>query len=387
MWSALVVSRMTGRPSDGFYRLARELRPEYANLSDDQLWQQERRRCYDPASAGSEQPRDLATPLFPDSLYRSACGFARTALQHHAAGDHLRVAIDAVTALEHLAKACLANRSPALLVEFRGSDSGNFASLLQLLSLPTGGPVRPLRTVGVQGALERVKVFVPPKVSWTDLQALMEIRNGTVHAAEDADVEERLVAAFVQHTDTLLTDLGRSRAEFWDRQTEMADVLLTAAGDKAASRVELRIAQARANFDAKYGHLAAEVLEVARRLAAPEAIVNEQVPCQCPACGSLGAARGVPQFTWRFEDPVEGERFYKGQLTEWFAPAAFTCQLCGVHLDSPAELSAAGMSLRMNDKTTTFDVDAEEEAAAEAAFYEGQKDTEPEEEEPGDAED
>jgi hypothetical protein len=391
MWSALVVSRMTGRPSEGFYRLARELRPEYANLSDDQLWQQELRRCYDPASASSEQsseqPRDLATPLSPDSLYRSACGFARTALQHHAAGAHLRVVIDAVTALEHLAKACLAGRSPALLVEFRGSDGGNFASLLRLLRLPAAGPVRPLRTVGVQGALERVKVIVPPKASWTDLQELMEIRNGTVHAAEDADVEERLVAAFVQHADTLLTDLGRSRAEFWDRQTEMADALLAAVGDKAASRVELRIARARANFDANYGHLAPEAVEVVRRLAAPQAIANEQVPCLCPACGSLGAARGVPEFTWRFEDPVEGEHFYKGEVTEWFAPAAFTCQVCGVHLDSPAELSAAGMSLRMNDKTMTFDVDAEEEAAAEAAFYEGRWDTEPEEEERTEAED
>src|SRR6266851_3595846 len=76
MWSALVVSRMTGRPSEGFYRLARDLRPEYANLSDDQLWQQERRRCYEAASAGSDQPRDLAKPLSPDSLYQSACGFA-----------------------------------------------------------------------------------------------------------------------------------------------------------------------------------------------------------------------------------------------------------------------------------------------------------------------
>jgi len=84
---------------------------------------------------------------------------------------------------------------------------------------------------------------------------------------------------------------------------------------------------------------------------------------------------------------VEGERFHQIQVTEWFAPAAFTCQLCGVHLESPAELSAAGMSLRMNDKTTTVDIDVEEEAAAEAAFFERQTDADPDEEKPREAED
>ncbi|MEU4712087.1 hypothetical protein AB0F73_00225 [Micromonospora purpureochromogenes] len=46
IWSALVVGKDTGRPHEGFYALGRRLRPEYANLDDEVLWQKERERCY-----------------------------------------------------------------------------------------------------------------------------------------------------------------------------------------------------------------------------------------------------------------------------------------------------------------------------------------------------
>jgi len=50
LWSALVVSRDSGQPSSGFYGMARRMRPEYAGLSDTEVWTQERNRCYDAAS-------------------------------------------------------------------------------------------------------------------------------------------------------------------------------------------------------------------------------------------------------------------------------------------------------------------------------------------------
>jgi len=50
LWSALVVSKDTGLPSSGFYGLARRLRDEYASLDDKQVWEEERRRCYEAAA-------------------------------------------------------------------------------------------------------------------------------------------------------------------------------------------------------------------------------------------------------------------------------------------------------------------------------------------------
>jgi hypothetical protein len=46
MWTALCVSAGTDRPQDQFYELARELRPDDAHLTNEQLWMAERDRCY-----------------------------------------------------------------------------------------------------------------------------------------------------------------------------------------------------------------------------------------------------------------------------------------------------------------------------------------------------
>ena len=46
MWTALVVSSQTERPKEYFFETARSLRPEYAEQSDDEVWQAELRRCY-----------------------------------------------------------------------------------------------------------------------------------------------------------------------------------------------------------------------------------------------------------------------------------------------------------------------------------------------------
>jgi hypothetical protein len=46
LWSALVVSKGTQRPSSGFYDLARRVKPEYKSLTDQELWERERDLCY-----------------------------------------------------------------------------------------------------------------------------------------------------------------------------------------------------------------------------------------------------------------------------------------------------------------------------------------------------
>src|SRR5258706_14999357 len=58
MWTALCVSVRTKRPQDQFHNLARELRPEYVGLDDEELWRQERDRCHDAAAS----PRCMTGP-------------------------------------------------------------------------------------------------------------------------------------------------------------------------------------------------------------------------------------------------------------------------------------------------------------------------------------
>jgi hypothetical protein len=65
----------------------------------------------------------MADPFSADAFYQSACDFALSALEAHHAGNYRHVPLDAGTALEHLAKASLARRSPALLAELKNDSS------------------------------------------------------------------------------------------------------------------------------------------------------------------------------------------------------------------------------------------------------------------------
>jgi hypothetical protein len=147
-----------------------------------------------------------------NELYSSAAKFAQSALDAHYRGDHQRVAIDGGTAIEHLTKACLVRRSPALLAELKPGPH-NRASLLLLCGFPEGRP-KQLRTVSLREARERAKSFFSSAASEADLALLIDLRDGVVHAAVDEEVEERLIVAFVQQADATLADMSRPRAAF-----------------------------------------------------------------------------------------------------------------------------------------------------------------------------
>jgi hypothetical protein len=197
-------------------------------------------------------PADLS----PETFCQGARDFAETALRAHHAQEWRRVALDAGTALEHLAKACLAKRSPALLSELR--SVGSFPDLLRLLGIGGAAEGRPLRTVGLRAALDRIKPFVTSRAAESDLRILVDMRDGTVHAAMGDEDEERLVVAFAQHADAMLADLGYDRGAFWGGQLGVVDALLADASDKIAHDVAVKIAAARAYFERRFANLPEE---------------------------------------------------------------------------------------------------------------------------------
>lgn len=278
-------------------------------------------------------------PLTPDALYNSAREFAGTALAAHHDQKYRRVAVDAGTALEHLAKACLAKRSPALLTELKGE--ANFPSLLRLLGIAAAEPPRQLRTVSLRDALARVKMLVTSQAAEADLRMLVDMRDGTVHAAQGEQVEERLLAAFVQHADALVADLGRDRAEFWGGQLAVVDALLADATDKAAHRVGLRVAEARANLQRRFGIVEPGDLEGIIDVLVPDSSGNlhtgAEEEAECPACGLPCSVYGAHFVEWK--DDQDGSRVG----TVWFRADELVCRFCGLNLDSAREIIYARM--------------------------------------------
>jgi hypothetical protein len=281
----------------------------------------------------------MVPALTPDHFYASASDFGQTALQARHSGQAQRLAVDAATCLEHLAKACLAKRSPALLTELR--NESNFASLLRLLDIEAGPPPRQLRTVGLRDALARVRVIgVVSRASERDLQTLVDLRDGVVHAAQDDEVEDQLLVAFVQHADALLQDLERDRAEFWAPQLAVVDALLVEAADKVERRVRVSIAAAKANFEQRWGRIDPGIVSAVKRLApadpGPDGMLHA-----CPVCGATGIADGM-EFDWENEsDELRGHGAPVGIVG--FLPILFACGTCGLELWGAEELDAAGL--------------------------------------------
>ena len=293
-------------------------------------------RC--PVSPAPRYCHHVADPLSSSAFYESARDFAQRALQAHHAREFRRVALEAGTALEHLAKACLSRRSPALLVELRRGE-GNFGSLLRLLEIPGGARLPEVRTVSLRDALDRVQRFVKSDVPAKDLAALVDMRDGTVHAALSDEVEELLLVAFVRHADALVADLGEHRDNFWATYRPLVDALLKDASDKVAHHVEVMIEAARASFNRRYGDEPHEVLEVVRRVAELQTVEYNELESACPACESEGVKIGYYHIEWDDEDEGQVPRL-GGRV--WFVPEAFVCRVCGLRLDSRPELVAAG---------------------------------------------
>ncbi len=269
------------------------------------------------------------------------------ALDAHVKGRHHLVALYAGTALEHLAKACLARRSPVLLAEFKNEDS-SFRSVLLLLEIRTKAGQHAtsapsalhLRTVSLRGAFERMRSFVTSAAGWEDLMSLAGMRDGTVHAAADAEVATRIVVAFVKHVDALVADLRRDRGRFWGTRRPVADALSARARDTVTHAVQVKLASARANFQRYREPLVVQALQQA---AASQPVGQDQAHAECPACGSVGTVTGFHSADSAWSDGPGGAR--EMGLDAEFTAESFACPICGLRLRSSAEVEAAGMPL------------------------------------------
>jgi hypothetical protein len=282
----------------------------------------------------------MADPFSSDAFYGSARDFALSALEAHHAGKNRRVPLDAGTALEHLAKACLAERSPALLAELRG-DSG-INSVMGLLRIRGAAvPAAKIRTVGLTEALARAGRFVRSKADKDDLQLLIDMRNGVVHAAADAEVEERMLAAFTQQADALLNELDRNREDFWGGQLPVVDELLKDASDKLTHRVDVRVAGAAAMLTSRYATEGQAVILALQAVSKLAPLADNQRHHKCPVCDSFGVAAGTHSVHWVVGDwDKETGEVTNVDASVWFTADSFHCPVCGLRLDSQAEIDA-----------------------------------------------
>lgn len=296
----------------------------------------------DPAPAPPAPERPLGSAPWPISLARRPStrvpSTSRLAPWRHYASDHRRVHIDAGTALEHLLKASLARRSPALVAELRGESS--FRSIAALLGV-TGTDPSAVRTVGLRAALDRAGQFLKSQADMNDLRTLADIRNGVVHAAGDTEVEERILAAFLEHSDAVLTDLNRDRADFWGGQLRVVDMLIQGASDKVAHRVGVRLEEAEAALERRISAEGNAVVDAVIALSGSVPLAADQRIRSCPVCGSAGVATGEYSVEWEPYDWNDDGQVSAVAGEVWFTAHSFRCPVCFLRLVSEAEVGKA----------------------------------------------
>lgn len=138
--------------------------------------------------------------------------FASLAMTARARLDHELFALHAGVAAERLAKAVLAGKNPALLLDMRGGRRST-DMLYHLTGLQALSAER-LWTIGAAEAVSRLRdLEVLPRDPALD--RLIELRNGVAHSVGEDVAEEDLLPTFARTVDALLRCAGLDANEFW----------------------------------------------------------------------------------------------------------------------------------------------------------------------------
>ncbi|MGA5467858.1 hypothetical protein ACPCUK_03330 [Streptomyces arboris] len=270
-----------------------------------------------------------------ESFFEGAKKAAHRAMDDHGRSEHEEFALHAGVAVEKLAKAVLVSKNPLYIAEIRNAD----------MMLHLGGhlqlPAEKVRTAGAKDAIARLRrIGVLPQQD-PQLDLLIEMRNGAAHATPDSTLAKGMVSPLARTIETLLDDLGRPLAEFWERWTDAVRNAVNEQEDQVLRDVQLRIIQAKHAFDDRFAGLPPEIREQLLKSPQPRAeehwiremqiwdhdlVVLKTGSGTCPACGGEGL------LTFKPVVPTPGATTFKA--------TGFGCYLCSFEVSGSDELAA-----------------------------------------------
>lgn len=259
-------------------------------------------------------------------------------------GDRLGAAVGIGVGIELLAKAALAQRSPAYIVEMHPN---NFGSLVGLLEARTG---QRLRTVGLINALLRLRTLgVDARLTDTQLKAIADLRDDAAHAALVEEDQTALLTDIARLTEVLLADVHEDREPFWKELLPLIDTLLAERTRTTQEQVDLRKEQARSRFLALFAQLPAGTRDalLASLAEQPVMTTGEWLAVACPVCEFQAVAEGTYDVEWQdgWEEDDDGNAYRLGDV--FIDVDEFRCPVCRLHLTGWEEIGAAGIDTRI----------------------------------------
>lgn len=281
----------------------------------------------------------------PEALYNKAERY----VQHMSMldSDDWEYALWSSLALEFLARAALANVSPALLAE----TDKSWASLYHALGFtPTEERYSP-KSIAVSEVFQRLTAILPDFTK--ELESFGKLhtgrRNSELHSGEPAfDGIKGSVwqPRFYQTCKVLLASMGMTLRDFLGGdEAKVAAQLIAAAADDSAKAVKGEVEAHKKVWLAKEekgrDKLSAQAAVWATRQAGHRV--------DCPACASQALVMGEPVTA-----PIQ--RLSDGEITETqeYLPNQFECIACGLKVAGLSRLAAVGLGDRYK-KTQVYD--------------------------------
>lgn len=281
----------------------------------------------------------------PDALYLKAERY----VQHMSSldSDDWEYALWSSLALELLARAALANVSPALLAEADKS----WSSLYHALGFtPVEEKFSP-KSIAISEVFKRLSAILPDFAKEHESFGIQHTgrRNSELHSGEptfDGIKGSTWQPRFYQTCDILLASMGMTLKDFvGEDEADVAQKLIAAAADDSAKAVNGEVEAHKKVWLAKPEQERATL----GAQAAVWATRQSGHRVECPSCGSRALLTG---------EPVSGpsQRLSDGEITETqeYLPNQFECIACGLKIAGLSRLAVVGLSDRYK-KTQIYD--------------------------------
>ncbi|MCQ8870363.1 hypothetical protein NP945_00815 [Mesorhizobium sp. LMG17149] len=288
-----------------------------------------------------------ATPAScdPDALYLKAERY----IQHMSGfdSDDWEYALWSSLALEFLARAALANVSPALIAD----TDKSWSSLYHALGFtPTEERFAP-KSIAVSEVFKRLTAILRDFAKEHESFGVQHTgrRNAELHSGElafDGVKGSSWQPRFYQTCEILLASMGATLEDFLGKnEANVATKLIAAAVDESAKAVKGEVDAHKKVWLAK----PSEERDTLVTQAAVWATRHAGHRVDCPACTSQALVWGEP-----VSEPQQ--RLSDGEITETqeFLPGRFECVACGLKINGLSRLAVVGLSDRYK-KTQVYD--------------------------------
>lgn len=293
----------------------------------------------------SVKPSDTPDTWNPDALFAKALRYIEKMLS--VGSDEWEYALWSSLSLEFLARAALANISPALLAD----NKDGWSSLYHSLGFEPTEPKFTPKSIAVSEVFRRLTAILPEFTKEHSDFGILHTgrRNSELHSGEtafDGVNASTWQPGFYRTCAVLLKSMDMSLPDYIGKdEASVADKIITAAADNSAKAVLGDIdAHSRVWVD-KTEKERATLSQSAAIWATRQA--GHRVAC--PACASQALVQGEPV-------TAPTQKLEEGEIveTQEYLPYHFECIACGLKIGGLSRLAVAGLGERFN-KTQVYD--------------------------------